>query len=198
MVIIFPSRRLEGEWVALLAGMAAVAAGLAVEFVGWLSVREGELAPVAEAADVTLDQARAIINSLFAVLVGVSMFCGSIWLLLLWRVYRRRRRGALITATLFGVIWMLVEIPSVTGHTYGGGLTAIPAVVTEIALVVTLACLHAPTGRAVQRWLRPASPGPTRADLRLTAAAEHRCRRPRRSSDSPMPSTSTLPTFLDQ
>jgi hypothetical protein len=196
VVIIFPSRRLEGEWVALLAGMAAVAAGLAVDLAAWLSVRESDLTPVTETADVTLDQARAIINSLFAVLVGVSMFCGSIWLLLLWRVYRRRRRGARITATLLAVIWMLVEIPSVTGHTPGGGLTAIPAAVTEIALVVTLACLHAPTGRAVQRWLRPASPVPTRADLRPTPATEHRFRRHRRSSHSAMPST--LPTFLDE
>lgn len=158
-MITFQSRRLNPEWATLLAGMVAVVAGLAVDILSWLSVREGELTSAAEATDVTVDQARAIINSLFAVLVGVSMFCGSLWLLLLWRACRRRRRGARVTATVLGMIWMLLELSSVTGHVYGGGLTAIPAIVNELALVVTLACLHARTGRALPRWRRLSSQG---------------------------------------
>lgn len=157
MLILFPSRRLDPERVALLAGMTAVIAGLAVDTVAWLSVHDGDLLPVAEAADVTLDQAHQITNSLFAVLMGTSMLCGSGWLLLLWRVYRRHGRGARIAAAVLAVIWMLLGIPSVAGHVYGGGLTAIPAVLNELALVVTLACLHLPTGRALQRRLRPSS-----------------------------------------
>lgn len=165
MIISLTKRpRLTPELLAFCAGTVGVLAGVLVDVVAWASVHDKDLAAAAMDADVTLAQVHGVVNSLFTVLLGVSAIGAVAWLGLLLRVLllrtRRQCRPTRITATILAIIWMLLEIPSALGHVYGGSITAIPAVINEAALLVTLVCLYLPASSLARN--RASSPPASR------------------------------------